>query len=197
MGTMTEVGQRQDLDALWSQLRLDLRAFIAKRISDPDAADDLVQDVFMKVQKAGIDLDRIASVPAWLYRIARNTLVDHYRTRRRHEPLSVEVERELEALEDEDSSGVNQATRELASCLRPLIDQLEPMYRDALLTTDLGGLTQTEAAARLGLSVSGMKSRVQRARRQLRRVLTDCCTIHTDPAGRIGSYHPIDHSCQC
>ena len=70
--------------------------------------------------------------------------------------------------------------RELAACLSPLIERLPPLYRQALEVTELGGISQVEAAAELGLSVSGMKARVQRARRQLREQLLDCCHVELD-----------------
>jgi RNA polymerase sigma-70 factor, ECF subfamily len=79
---------------------------------------------------------------------------------------------------------------ELAGCLRSLVDQLAEPYRSAVTAVDLGGQTQTDVARRLGLSVSGMKSRVQRGRRQLRRLLTECCRVHTSPSGGISGYEP-------
>ena len=87
-------------------------------------------------------------------------------------------------------AGPNQATRELARCLQPMIEQLPATYRDALIAVDLDGRTQHDAAAELGLSTSGMKSRVQRGRRQLRGLLTDCCTVDVDRAGAILAYAP-------
>lgn len=56
-------------------------------------------------------------------------------------------------------------------------------YRRALELTDLGGLTQERAAAQLGLSTSGMKSRVQRGRRLLREEVTRCCEVALDSRG--------------
>ena len=86
-------------------------------------------------------------------------------------------------------------TRELTRCLRPLVDQLPPIYREAFTLTDLGSLTQSEAATRLRLSPSGMKSRVQRARRQLNDLLTICCTIHLDLRGGIVDYERVGPDC--
>ena len=80
--------------------------------------------------------------------------------------------------------------RELAACLRSLVDQLPEPYRSAVTAVDLDGQTQTEVARRLRLSISGMKSRVQRGRRQLRELLTECCRVHTSPTGGISDYEP-------
>jgi RNA polymerase sigma-70 factor, ECF subfamily len=63
--------------------------------------------------------------------------------------------------------------------------------------TELDGVTQAEAAARLGLSTSGMKSRVQRARAQLKDLLADCCEIELDRRGGVTAYRPRRRPCDC
>ena len=86
---------------------------------------------------------------------------------------------------------------ELAACLGPLIERLPPLHREALALTELEGLTQTSAAARLGLSSSGMKSRVQRGRAQLKELLGACCEIELDRRGGVRSYRPLRGPCDC
>jgi Sigma-70, region 4 len=81
-------------------------------------------------------------------------------------------------------------SEELASCLRSLVDQLAEPYRSAVTAVDLDGQSQTEVARALGLSISGMKSRVQRGRRRLRQLLTACCRVHTSSTGGISDYEP-------
>jgi RNA polymerase sigma-70 factor (ECF subfamily) len=92
-------------------------------------------------------------------------------------------------------SGPNDATRELARCLQPILEQLPPIYRDALTRIDLHGETHHQAAVATGISRSGMKSRVQRGRHRLRDLLTTCCAVHTDSTGAIRSYQPDDRRC--
>jgi RNA polymerase sigma-70 factor (ECF subfamily) len=74
--------------------------------------------------------------------------------------------------------------------MTPMIRQLPPAYREAITLADLEGVNQAEAAARVGLSVSGMKSRVQRGRKQLKAVLEECCRVHLDRRGTIVAYDP-------
>ena len=169
-----------------AELRRVLHDFIARRVSDPDSADDLTQDVLLKAHRSGTDLDELGDVAAWLYRIARNTLVDHYRHRDRH-PRPGELPLEVAAL-DLDGDDADAARVQLARCLRPMVEGLDPIYRDALTLTDLGDLSQAEAARRAGVSSSTMKSRVQRARAQLREAVSACCAIHTDVTGRVHDY---------
>jgi RNA polymerase sigma-70 factor (ECF subfamily) len=175
-----------------AQLRGTLRAFIARRVPDPDTADDLAQEVLLKAYRSGATTEDVGDVAAWLYRIARNTVVDYYRSRDRQPGLGTLPENLVSDGADDD----DHAVRQLARCLRPLVAELEPIYRDALTFTDLDGLTQTEAARRAGISVSGMKSRVQRARTQLKAAISACCAIHTDAAGRISDYDPPPE-CHC
>jgi hypothetical protein len=83
---------------------------------------------------------------------------------------------EINLLDSEEQRA--KAVEELSSCLRPMTHHLPAHYRDAISLVELEGLTQREAVERLGLSVSGMKSRVQRGRQMLKRLLHECCQIH-------------------
>jgi RNA polymerase sigma-70 factor, ECF subfamily len=175
-----------------AELRRVLHGFIARRVSDPDTADDLTQDVLLKAHRSEVDPGAVDDVAAWLYRIARNTLVDHYR-RRDRQPRPGELPPELVAI---DLDGDAEAARtQLAGCLRPMVENLDPIYRDALILTDLGDLSQAEAARRAGISSSAMKSRVQRARAQLRDAVTACCAVETDVTGRVHDYEPRPGCC--
>jgi RNA polymerase sigma-70 factor (ECF subfamily) len=86
------------------------------------------------------------------------------------------------------SEDSGQLRTELAGCLRPMIERLFGEYRQAVILIDLEGLTQQEAAAQLGLSLSGMKSRIQRGRRQLKGMLEACCTIELDQRRGVADY---------
>lgn len=114
----------------------------------------------------------------WLYRVTRNSIVDHYRSRRPTEELSEEVERDPRAVE-------SPTEQELAGCLAPLLDGLPAPDRRALVLSEVEGLPQREIAWREGLSLSGAKSRVQRARRMLRESLLGCCRVEIDRRGGV------------
>ena len=180
------------VDAGWAEATARLRAFITTRVGDRDAAEDITQDVLARTWAAG-GLDTIDNPYGWLYRAARNAVIDHYRQRRRHQPLLDPDDRWAEP--ERGDRAPNDATRELARCLQPLVEQLPAIYRDALTRVDLHGDTHQQAAAAVGISVSGMKSRVQRGRHHLRDLLTACCTVHTDSTGAISSYRPNGPRC--
>ena len=183
--------ERPDPDFSWTPTIERLESFVAARVGDREVAADLTQDVITRSIASGA-LDRVDNPSAWLYRSARNAVIDHYRTKRVHGQLP-----EPDRWPDPDLPGnePNEATRELAHCLQPLLAELPESARDALTRVDLNGATHHEAADELGISVSGMKSRVQRARRQLRDLLTGCCQVDLDRAGAVADYHPVGDEC--
>jgi RNA polymerase sigma-70 factor, ECF subfamily len=171
-----------------------VRSFVAARVGDWELAADITHDVLVRSIASGA-LDEVDNPTAWLYRSARNAVIDHYRTRRVHEALDDD-----DGWPEPDAAGdePNDATRELARCLQPMLAGLPPTARDAITRVDLDGQTHQQAATELGLSVSGMKSRVQRARRQLRDVLQRCCTVGLDRTGAVADYRPTgDSTCSC
>jgi RNA polymerase sigma-70 factor, ECF subfamily len=186
--TSTQLTSARD-DALGA-VRARLHAFLARRVESPEVADDLTQDVLLRLLQ---HRDTAVENPtAWLYRVARNVLIDHYRTRASRQRLTSGDPATAATVPAEEpfADDPQAAQRELAGCLRSLFDQLAEPYRSAVTAVDLDGQTQTEVARRLGLSVSGMKSRVQRGRRQLRELLTECCRVHTSPSGGISDFEP-------
>jgi RNA polymerase sigma-70 factor (ECF subfamily) len=173
-------------DAEWTETLRRIRAFVTSRTGDPELAADITQDVVVRSIASGA-LDRVDDVGAWLYRSARNAVIDHHRTRRVHSPLP-----DPDLWPDPDTSPdlPNEATRELAACLMPMLGRLPAESRDALTRVDLEGQTHRQAADQLGISVSGMKSRVQRARHRLKDLVCGCCAVQVDHAGAISDYVP-------
>ncbi len=177
---------------IWEDFRDALRRFIAKRVQDEDDAEDILQDVFVKIHDNIDKLRDDTRVQAWIYQITRNAIVDHHRTRRL--PLAPP---EIAEMARSEAATDSDAEIEIASCLNPLIDQLPEKYSEAIRLTELQGLTQKEMAEDLGISLSGAKSRVQRARSKLKDTLTSCCHFEFDQSGRIVDYQPREESCPC
>jgi RNA polymerase sigma-70 factor (ECF subfamily) len=180
-----EKGVRCDFESVYGQFDAPLRRFIRSRIRDTAAAEDVLQDVYLRVHSRLHTLRDCAKLSSWLYQIARNAIVDHYRSRRPAEALPEEIP----SLGDPCADDV---ICELVVGLGPMIDALPEKYRQALRLTVDEGLTQEQVAGRLGLSLSGAKSRVQRARDQLKDMLLDCCHFELDRFG-----HPIGYEERC
>jgi RNA polymerase sigma-70 factor, ECF subfamily len=188
-------------EPLWSELQERLRAFVARRVPDPVAVDDLAQEIMLRLYTHMGRLREQERLDAWAYQIARNVIADHWRERaaRREVPLHQELSDQLASVpEREPEHDVGQLRGEIASCLAPMVERLADPYREAIRLTDLGGRTQAQAATDLGLSVPGMKARVQRGRVQLRELLRACCRIELDRRGQITEFaRKGGSSCGC
>ena len=166
-------------EELWNEFRRPLWRYIRARVQSDADADDVLQDVFLKVHCRITQLRDDERVAGWLFRIASNAVVDHLRGRTTTpESWGVPGTSPPPTLEPDEAAL-------LAQCVVPFIDTLPPHYREALTLTEIQGLTQADAAQAVGISVSGMKSRVQRGRTLLRESLDDCCNITLDARNRV------------
>ena len=173
--------------ALYEDFAPPLRAFLARRVPAGVEADDLLQDVFLRVVRHLSALRGTERPEAWLFQIARNALRDTLRARQRRDGRTDALETDLPA--GSETGPDRAAEAELAPCLTGMIGRLAEPYRSAIELTSLRGLTQADAARQAGISVSGMKSRVQRGREQLRRMLVRCCEIEVDARGGVADFH--------
>ena len=175
------------VESIWESLASQLRSFIRSRVRDHAAAEDILQEVFMKIHQKLPSLRASERLEAWVWRITRNAIADHFRRSRPAAPLP-----ETLAL----TSDIPPDLPDLSPCVRQFVSQLEPPYRDALLLTEWQGLTQDKMGQRLALSPSGAKSRVQRARGQLKKLLLDCCRLELDRRGNILEMTPRRKPCR-
>jgi RNA polymerase sigma-70 factor (ECF subfamily) len=166
-----------------------LRSFIRGRVRDPDSAEDILQDVYLKIHSRADTLRSEERVRSWVFQIARNSVHDYYRTLRSTEQLVGE----LPYIPEDPSE--DEVSRTLAESVRCMLDRLPPQSRQALVLTEYQGLTQAQLAEQLRISLSGAKSRVQRARARLKALLLACCHFELDGAGRVVNYEPRRGCC--
>jgi len=177
-----------DPGRLWEEFGPPLRGFLARRVPPGIEADDLLQDVFLRVIRHVGSLRSADRPEAWLFQIARNALRDSLRTRLRRDGRTDALESDPPA--EPDAAAERAAEAELAPCLTAMVGRLREPYRTAITLTSLQGVTQADAARQAGISISGMKSRVQRGRDQLRQMLVTCCAIAVDVRGGVSDFHP-------
>lgn len=172
----------------WSDLDAKLRPFIARRVRSPSDVDDVIQDVFLRMQRGLGGLRDDERFGPWVYQVARSAIANHHRVSSRNPVVADAEEDTAEPLvSPEDDRDVEQS---LAQYVAPFVAMLRSPYREALTLTELEGMTQKDAAAMLGISQSGMKSRVQRGRQQLREALETCCHIALDARGHVVDCEP-------
>jgi RNA polymerase sigma-70 factor (ECF subfamily) len=184
----------EDTRRLHDDLRARLRPFVARRVPSSDV-EDVLQDVFLRMQRGLAALRDEERFAPWIYRVARSAIVESHRQRSR-QPIFAEVEAEsADVSSAPDPSALEQ---EVAAYLVSSIASLPSPYREALTLTEIEGVTQQSAADLAGISLSGMKSRVQRGREKLREQLEVCCRIDVDARGRVIHCEPKDPSdCRC
>ncbi len=173
---------------LWETFHTGLKHFILKRIPDEQSADDILQETFLKIHTHIATLRDEAKLQSWMYQIARNAIADYYRGHK----ATVELPEEL--LLPEEPVFEDDVIKDLIPGVKAMVESLPADYREALILTEYEGLTQRALAERLGLSFSGAKSRVQRAREKLKAMLLDCCHFEFDRFGKIIDYQP---NCAC
>jgi len=175
----------------WQPFVEGLRAFIKGRVPSVHA-DDVLQDALVRMHESAASTGEIDRAEAWVFAIARRTIADFYRERERGpEEKAIGRAEEMagpaenpEAESTADYDGEHDVHEEVLSWLRPMAEKLPEMYRRPLVMADFEGHTQQEVADELGLSLSGAKSRVQRARKKLGRRLKDCCEVEFGTDGR-------------
>jgi len=179
----------EHLVRIWTEYSSRLLAFIRGKIPDAVEAEDILQEVFLRVHTGLCCREAVGRFDSWIYRVTRNLIIDHYRRRR---PVDELPENAPAA---ETPGGEDDPRTRLAFSLRETIGELPPPYRDALLATEYEGLSQRQFAEREGITISGAKSRVQRAREKLRQLLLECCHFELDRFGRVIDYY--QRCCRC
>ncbi|MFD1930026.1 MULTISPECIES: RNA polymerase sigma factor [Nonomuraea] len=168
MSVPTHLGT--DFDRIFDAHFAEIHRYIARRLS-VDAADDLAAEVFLAAVKGGYDSSR-GEVRPWLYGIATNLVARHRRTEvRRWKALGRTTEREAESHEDATLARVTAGA--LTGRLAGALAGLNRGDRDVVLLVALGGLTHQEVAAALEIPYGTVASRLNRARKHLRKALGD------------------------
>ena len=187
---------------LWPLVHDSLRLFIAKRVNDEAQVEDILQEVFLRVHRQIGSLRDPRRVVSWMYQVTRSAIIDYYRKPVRQREIPAGLGSDIEESGDKPTStGITHGDdagdlrTELVGCLRPMIERRSQYYRDAITLVDLDGLAQQAAAKRMGISLSGMKSRVQRGRTQLKHLLAECCQIELDRRGGVREFEVRDTSC--
>ena len=187
MNTAASTAPALDDDTRWLAFVEPLRAFLRKRVPPGVDAEDVAQEVFLRLARHRATLDDVRDLDAWVFRVARAALTDAWRAEGRRARRASETDPdELPDELDDDPPG----RAELSRCVQPFVAALPAPYRRALELTAVQGLTQLEAARREGVSLSGMKSRVQRARSTVVREIQQCCGLHRDARGSVLAVGP-------
>ena len=179
---------QSDTTQIWQTMSLQLRSFIGKKVPNPAITEDILQDVFLKIHTNIDKLRDQNKIKSWVYTITRNAIIDFYRQK--------EINTEgLDIPATESPATTESVTDEIATGLKDMIKSLPNKYSQALMLVEFDGLSQVELAEKIGISISGAKSRVQRARQLLKECLMQCCHFEFDRFGTIVSHCPKNCIC--
>lgn len=160
---------------VWNRLQGELLSFVTSRVKDKPLAEDIVQDVFVKVHSRAGQLRESEKITSWIYQITRHAIADHFRkVSRNPDPAAIDWE-----------SDYHEFNACVANCLKDIMHSLPEKYRIPLELAELEDLSQYELAERLNLTYSGARSRVQRARRMLKEKFNALYHVETDAYGNV------------
>ena len=171
------------IQEIWKDLHQELEKFVHSKVKDEDVAKDILQDVFLKIYQNVHTLSDCHKLTSWVFQITRNVITDYFRSLK----TSISIEN-IDIAEQESDEPIYQS---LSNCINLKINSLPDKYKQAILLTSFQEYSQLELASTLGISYSGAKSRVQRAKEKLKILILDCDNVETDKQGDIIDYQLI------
>lgn len=177
------------MEEIWVKFENKLRAFILSKVHDEFVAADLLQEVYIRIHE---NIDKVkdhTKLQAWIFQICRNLIIDHFRSHNKEQKTKIlAFESEFEETDDDFMS-------ETLEDMIKAMSNLPQEYCEALCLTELEGMSQKDYADMIGISYSGAKSRVQRARKMLKDLLMNCCHYEFDKYGTVIGIYPVNCCC--
>jgi RNA polymerase sigma-70 factor (ECF subfamily) len=167
------------VEEAWLDYQHQLFLFIRTKVGSLEDAEDILNDVFVKLTKATTENAIPDNVSSWLYRVTKNRIVDYYRIKKSFEPLPDDLSEENEG---------THTMKQLSKCMLPMIQALPETYQNPLILSEIEGKKYKEVAVELGVSVSAIKSRILRGRKNLHASMVRCCTIYRNNTGEVIDY---------
>lgn len=171
---------------IWNQFSAALKKFITSKVKNETVADDILQEVFVKIHLKKHLLQKEAKLKSWLFTIANNCINDYFRLNSKmtpHESIPITENEEADAHSAKD-------------CVLPLILNLPKTYKEALLLSEIKGLKQQEVANKLSISLSAAKSRILRGKEALKKGFIACCDYTLDENGHLKGEHKDKSDCK-
>ena len=177
---------KPEMNGIYEDFSSKIRAYLLGKVRSPEDIDDLTQEIFIKIHTSLATLKDEKKLAPWIYTIVRNSITDYYRKR---DTGSTEVDENISYSDDNDKE---KNISGILYCLNVFIDRLPEKYREAVISSDIDGVKQKDMAKRMGLSYTGLKSRVQRGREMIKGMFIECCGVPYRMEGNLaGDY--LDH----
>jgi RNA polymerase sigma-70 factor, ECF subfamily len=168
-----------DITQIWTDFHKELKSYIAKVVKNQTDADDILQDVFIKIIRNSDKVKKAKNLRQYIYGMVRNGIVDYFRNKQH---LNNDTEIPV-IVTEEDDQFLNATIADC--CIKPFINQLPEKYKVALQLTEFQDISQKDLAEKLNISYSGAKSRVQRGKEKLKEMILNCCAYQSDVYGNL------------
>ncbi|WP_109852591.1 sigma-70 family RNA polymerase sigma factor [Aquimarina sp. AU58] len=165
---------------IWEEHKKPLLNFIKTKVNDNNISEDIVQDVGIKLHTAVYKNQEINNYKSWLFQVARNTIADYYR-KNKIPTTSIKDQPEIA-----ETSMSGACVCDLSGFV--IQNYLPKQYAEALYLSDIEQKPQKEIAKILDLSLTATKSRIQRGRKKLKELVTDCIEISYNNKGQITGF---------
>jgi RNA polymerase sigma-70 factor (ECF subfamily) len=166
---------------IYKQFHSELLNYIKSKVRSREDAEDILQNVFVKMS-SGIDkLDEDVKIKSWIFTVTRNTIIDYYRVNASKKKLAIRDELNDEIAEAEE---IDQ-TKGLDQCMSSMIRLLPDEYREIIIESEINGIKQKDLAEKHRIAYPSMRSKVQRGRERLKQLFYNCCHIQTDKLGNV------------
>ena len=170
-----------EVTTIYKQFHSDLLGYVKSKVRSREDAEDILQNVFIKISSNIDKLTEDVKLKSWIFTITRNAIIDYYRVNATKKKVAVpeEIDENILELDDPDP------TKGLDQCMNSMIRLLPEEYRDIIIDSEIKGIKQKDLADKYEMAYPSMRSRVQRGRERLKQLFYNCCHIETDKHGNI------------
>ena len=176
-----------ETNKIYNEYSDSLKRFILSKVKNEEISNDILQEVFIKIHLKKDSIKNQSSIKSWSFTVANNTIVDYFNKK----TIKTELLPDTQATED-----VTNEEHSAIDCLKPLINNLPKIYVEAMLLSEIQGLKQAEVAKKLGISLTGAKSRIQRGRELLKQGFINCCDYKLNESGHLTGEHKSKKDCK-
>jgi RNA polymerase sigma-70 factor (ECF subfamily) len=170
-----------EVTSIYKEFHSELLRYVKSKVRSKEDAEDILQNVFVKISTNVDKLTEDVKIKNWLYSITRNTIIDYYRTNANKRKVAIEDEIGDDLLDVDDPD----TTKGLEQCMASMIGLLPEEYRSIILDSEIKGIKQKDLADKYSMAYPSMRSRVQRGREKLKQLFNNCCHIETDRMGNV------------
>lgn len=170
-----------EVTTIYKQFHSDLLGYVKSKVRSREDAEDILQNVFIKISSNIDKLTEDVKLKSWIFTITRNAIIDYYRVNATKKKVGVPEEIDENVLELEEPD----PTKGLDQCMNSMISLLPEEYRDIIIDSEIKGIKQKDLADKYEMAYPSMRSRVQRGRERLKQLFYNCCHIETDKHGNI------------